>query len=111
MLGQRIEENEQKMEARFIALEIDHTQIEGWKLDIEKTLDNLNLEMCRANRFMERETMWNDASSPGNLHPWGSATRREHAATLYTDELDGHHKNQHHRERGFGGAGINISCI
>jgi hypothetical protein len=45
------------MEARFIALEMDHTQIEGWKLDIEKTLDNLNLEMRRANRFMERETM------------------------------------------------------
>lgn len=69
MLEQRIEENEKKVEARFIALEIDHTQIEGWKPDIEKRLDNLNLEMRRANRFMGRETMWNDASSSGNLHP------------------------------------------
>lgn len=102
VLEQRIEENEQKMEARFIALEMDHAQLEGCKPDIEKRLYNLNLEMHRANRFMERETMLNDTSSPCILHPWGSATRREHAATSYTGGLDGHHENQHHREHGFG---------
>jgi hypothetical protein len=84
VLEQRIKENEQKMEARFIALEMDHAQLEGWKPDIEKRLDNPNLEIHRANLFMERETMLNDTSSPCILHPWGSATRREHAATSYT---------------------------
>lgn len=34
-------------------------------------LDILNLEIHRANRFMERETMLNDTSSPCILHPRG----------------------------------------
>jgi hypothetical protein len=56
-LEQRLADAEQKAEARFISLETDQAQIEGWRPEVDKRLDNIALELNRANKFMERETV------------------------------------------------------
>lgn len=72
----RVDESEQKTEACLISLEMDHDEIEGWKPIMEKRLENLALEVQRANRFMERKTFGHDSTQPGLLHQFESALGR-----------------------------------
>lgn len=64
-LEQRVDSTEQKMEARFISIEMDHAEVEIWKPTVEKRLDNLTVEMNRANKFMEREAFAHESTKPG----------------------------------------------
>jgi hypothetical protein len=98
---QRFQASEQKAEARFISLEMDHAEIDNWKPAIEKRLGNLSLEMSRANKFMERESMAQDCFKPGllpmDMSAFGRATAPHHSA----DEPNGNHMEFRHREREF----------
>lgn len=72
----RVEESEQKIEARLIPLKMDHDEIDGWKPIMEKRIENLVLEVQRANKFMERKTFGHDSTQPGLLHQFESALGR-----------------------------------
>jgi hypothetical protein len=75
-LERRFADSEQKSEARFISLEMDQAQFEGWRPEVEKRLDNIALELHRANKFMERGSMATDLSKPGIIPSSTSAFGR-----------------------------------
>lgn len=101
-LERRIDESEQKADARFISLEMDQAQFEGWRPDVEKRLDNLSLELNRANKFMERDTFASDFAKPGIIPSSGSVFRRPYVGISGVDGPDGHHMDHNHRECEFG---------
>lgn len=78
-LERRMVEADQKTEARLISLEMGQGEFVGWKPTLEKRLDNLALEVQRANKFMEREAFDHDFTHSGLLHLNESATRRTSA--------------------------------
>jgi hypothetical protein len=59
-LEHRFDAAEQKTEARLISLEMDQAEITAWKPTMERRVDNLALELRRANLFMERESREHD---------------------------------------------------
>jgi hypothetical protein len=95
-------EEDQKTEVRLISLKMDQGGFAGWKPDLEKRLDNLALEVQRANKFMERETFNHDFVQPGILNHGESATKHASAEVQFTDGPDGHRDDNIHREREWG---------
>lgn len=98
----RMEESEQKTEARLISLEMDYGQIEGWKPEVEKRLKNLMLELKRANKIMERGILENDGPQHGLLRPEGSTAARTSVGIHTVDGPNGYRGDHDHRDRGFG---------
>jgi hypothetical protein len=95
-------EAEQKTEACLISLEMDQGEFAGWKPTLEKRLDNLALEVQRANKFMEREAFDHDFTHPGLLHHNESATRRTSAGVQFADGPDGHRDDNNQRVHEWG---------
>jgi hypothetical protein len=101
-LEHRFDAAEHKTEARLISLEMDQAEIAAWKPMVERRVDNLALELRRANLFMERESREHDPFHPGLLHPSGSAAARAPAGFFTADGPDGHRVVHNHRDREFG---------
>lgn len=101
-LERRFADSEQKSEARFISLEMDQAQFEGWRPEVEKRLDNIALELHRANKFMERGSMATDLSKPGIIPSSTSAFGRTQIGNHFADGPDGNRFADNHRDRGFG---------
>lgn len=91
-LEQRLEAAEQKTEARVVSLETNHAEM-------ERRLGNLVLEMNRATKFMERETMAHESSKPGLIPAMGSAFGHSAAGIHVADGPEGHRVDFNHRER------------
>lgn len=100
-LERRIADSEQKSEARFISLEMDQAQLEGWRPGVEKRLDNIALELNRANKFMERGTLEADFTKPGLIPSSSAAFWRPPAGVSIADGPDGHRLPHNHRDCGF----------
>lgn len=102
VLEQRVAVTEEKTEARLISLEMDQAQIESWRPAVEKRLDNISLELSRANKFMERESFVNDFAKPGILPNAKTMGERLPPRCPNVDGPDGHHFDNSNRDRGFG---------
>ena len=89
-LERRIADSEQKSEARFISLEMDQAQLEGWRPGVEKRLDNIALELNRANKFMERETLAADSTKLSLIPPSLSVFGQPFAKHTFADGPIGH---------------------
>jgi hypothetical protein len=63
-IEQRVDTVAQQAEARFISLEMGHSEGDQWRPDVEKHRENLFLETKRATKFMERDTLVADQSKP-----------------------------------------------
>jgi hypothetical protein len=50
-LEHQVDAAEQKGESWFISLEMDQEELNMWKPSVEKRLENLSLEVQRANKF------------------------------------------------------------
>jgi hypothetical protein len=58
-LEQRVTEAKQCFEERLITLEMAHTKSKATRVELEKRLDGLRLEVGQANRLLERENLEN----------------------------------------------------
>jgi hypothetical protein len=76
-LEHRVKDFEEKKEVCLISLEMDQGETEPWRLDVERRLDNMSLELTRATKFMEREYMVQDFTKPG-LIPTSSRRTSAH---------------------------------
>jgi hypothetical protein len=76
-LEQRVKDFEEKKEVCLISLEMDQGETEPWRLGVERRLDNMSLELTRATKFMERESMVQDFTKPG-LIPTSSRRTSAH---------------------------------
>jgi hypothetical protein len=56
-LESRVEQSEQRAEERLVSLEMSRMKMEASRAKLEKQADSLKLEINRAIRFFERETM------------------------------------------------------
>lgn len=101
-LERRIHDSEQKVEAWFISLEMDQAQIEDWRPDVEKQIDNIMLELARATKFLERGAFAVDSSKTGFIHSSGSASRRASVGLNFVDGPYGHRMEHNHLEHEFG---------
>lgn len=90
VIEQRIEAMAQQAEARFISLEMGHSEVDTWRPEVERRLENLFLESKRATKFMERETIAADQTKPvssllpgrrPNIHLPGNNPPMGHLAT------------------------------
>jgi hypothetical protein len=52
-----IHQSEQRVEERFVSLEMSRTELEAGRVDQEKQVDGLNIEVNCVNQFFEQENM------------------------------------------------------
>jgi truncated hemoglobin YjbI len=89
-LEQCLADAKQKVEARVISLEMDQAQIEGWRPEVDKCLDNIALELNRANKFMERETLAANSTKLSLIPPSLSVFGQPFAKHTFADGPIGH---------------------
>lgn len=86
-IHQQVDVTAQRDEERILALELLKTDINIWKPDLTKNVDDLSLEMARVGKFLEREFRPTAYDQPGIFGPYELASVRP-AASLY--HADGH---------------------
>lgn len=92
-------------EERILALELLKTDIDIWKPDLTKKVDDLSLEMARVGKFLEREFRPTASDQPGNFGPYESASVRPAAGLHHADGPFGRRVEFHHRDRESGPRG------
>lgn len=89
-------------EERLIALELMKTEADMWRPDLEKRVDDLELEVTRVNKFLERERRQPAFDKPGLFGPHASASVRPPAGFPHADGARGHRFEPPNREGEFG---------
>jgi hypothetical protein len=94
-LEKRVGDLEQHSEERFISLEMVYTEAKVECVNMDKQFTSLKLKLGRLNRLLEHENLVNSQCKPGII----STTE---SVDLFADDPDGHHANNHHRDREIG---------
>jgi hypothetical protein len=100
-LEQRVINIEQLSEERLISLEMSRTEAAAERVDMEKPLGDLKLEVGRINRFLERESMANPHTKPSIISTTESASAPPPSSTI-ADGPNGHRVAHHHQDHEYG---------
>jgi hypothetical protein len=94
-LEKHVGDLEHHSEECFISLEMVHTEAKVERINMDKQFTGLKLKVGHLNRLLERKNLVNSQSKPGIISTIESVD-------LFTDGPDGHHANNHHRDREIG---------
>jgi hypothetical protein len=86
-------------EERLIALEEMRNDIEHWRPDLVKRIEDVALEVARVNKFLERERRAEPFDKPGIFGSYTAAPPRPPAGPPPSAGPYGHRYDQSHRER------------
>lgn len=92
-------------EERILALELLKTDINTWKPDLTKNVDDLSLEMARVGKFLEHEFRPTAYDQPGIFGPYELASVRPAASLHHADGPFGRCVEFHHRDHESGPRG------
>lgn len=85
-------------EERLIALEAMKSDVDLWRPDLEKRIDDIALEVTRVNKFFERDHRSASATKPGIFGAYESASTRPTAGLNHADGPYGHRYEHDPRE-------------
>jgi hypothetical protein len=93
-------------EERLMSLELLKTEVDVWKPEITKKVEDLSLEMARVGKFLEREFRPHVVDQPGIFGPYQSASARPPGGIHHADGPFGRRPDLHYRDRESGPQGV-----